>query len=142
MTFSWELAVATGSAFFAGIGLLLNWKAIHENNKTRQLQLLNDCFKSIKETELLLYKEYKDKDKQTKKEWDSLHFNSVEQFAFLVNEKFIKNKKLIGFFDDAIIMWYEQLFVKHYEEKEINDDKLFPEFKKLYYGIKSKSLKN
>ena len=81
------LIVAVISALFAGIGLILNWLALKENNKTRQIQLLNDVFKSIKETEFTLYKEYKGKNKETMKEWDSLLFNSIEQFAFLVNEE-------------------------------------------------------
>lgn len=97
MTWDISLIVAVVSAVFAGIGLILNWLALRENNKTRQIQLLNDVFKSIKETELTLYKEYKNADQKTKREWDSLLFNSIEQFAFLVNEKFIKDKKIAGF---------------------------------------------
>ena len=89
MTWDVPLIVAVISALFAGIGLILNWLALRENNKTRQLQLLNDSFKSIKETEITLYKEYKNADQKTKREWDSLLFNSIEQFAFLVNEKLI-----------------------------------------------------
>lgn len=137
---SWETStiVAILSAIFAGIGLILNWFALRENNVTRQIQLLNDSFRSIKETEMTLYKEYKNADQKTKKEWDSLLFNSIEQFAFLVNEKFIKNKKISGFFDDAIVMWYEQIFLKHYSDEEVNNPKNYPEFKKLYHSIKLK----
>src|SRR3989339_1683524 len=36
------LIVAIISALFAGVGLILNWLALRENNQTRQLQLLND----------------------------------------------------------------------------------------------------
>ena len=135
------LIVAIISALFAGVGLILNWLALRENNQTRQLQLLNDSFKSIKETEITLYKEYKNADQKTKREWDSLLFNSIEQFAFLVNEKFIKNKKMAGFFDDAVVMWYEQIFLKHYSEEEVNNPKNYQEFKKLYHSIKLKQQK-
>ena len=135
------LIVAIISALFASIGLILNWLALRENNKTRQIQLLNDVFKSIKETEFTLYKEYKGKDKETMKEWDSLLFNSIEQFAFLVNEKFIKDKKIAGFFDDAVVMWYEQIFLKHYSQEEVNNLKNYQEFKKLYHTIKLKQQK-
>ena len=136
MTWEISLIVAIISATFAGVGLILNWLALRENNRTRQLQLLNDVFKSIKETELTLYDKYKNSDDKTKREWDSLLFNSVEQFAFLVNEKFIKNKKISSFFDEAVVMWYEQIFLKHYLEEERNNPKLYPEFKKLYHTIK------
>jgi len=135
------LIVAIISALFASIGLILNWLALRENNKTRQIQLLNDVFKSIKETEFTLYKEYKGKDKETMKEWDSLLFNSIEQFAFLVNEKFIKDKKIAGFFDDAVVRWYEQIFLKHYSEEEVNNPKNYQEFKKLYHSVKLKQQK-
>src|SRR3989338_3849994 len=135
------LIVAIISALFAGVGLILNWLALRENNQTRQLQLLNDSFKSIKETEITLYKEYKNADQKTKREWDSLLFNSIEQFAFLVNERYIKDKKISGFFDDAVVMWYEQIFLKHYSEEEVNNSKNYPEFKKLYHSIKLKQQK-
>jgi len=138
MTWDIPLIIAIVSALFAGIGLILNWLALKENNLTRQIQLLNDSFKSIKETEITLYKEYKNADQKTKREWDSLLFNSIEQFAFLVNERFIKNKKISGFFDDAVVMWYEQIFLKHYSKEEVNNIKNYPEFKKLYHTIKLK----
>ena len=141
MTWDVPLIVAIISALFASIGLILNWLALRENNKTRQIQLLNDVFKSIKETEFTLYKEYKGKDKETMKEWDSLLFNSIEQFAFLVNEKFIKDKKIAGFFDDAVVRWCEQIFLKHYSEEEENNPKNYQEFKKLYHSIKLKQQK-
>ena len=137
---NWDipLIIAIVSALFAGIGLILNWLALKENNVTRQIQLLNDSFKCIKETEVTLYKEYKNADQKTKKEWDSLLFNSIEQFAFLVNEKFIKDKKISGFFDDAVVIWYKQIFLKHYSDEEVNNLKNYPEFKKLYHSIKLK----
>lgn len=130
---------AGGSAFAAFIGLILNWWALRENNTTRQLQLLRDSFKSIKETETKLYENYKNADEETKKEWDSLLFNSIEYFAFLVNEKFIKNEKISGFFNDAVVGWYERIFLIHYKNREeLNNPKIYPEFKKLYGSIKSK----
>jgi hypothetical protein len=138
MNWDLPLIIALISAIFAGVGLILNWLALRENNITRQIQLLNDSFKSIKETEVMLYTEYKNSDQKTKREWDSLLFNSIEQFAFLVNEKFIKNSKISGFFDDAVVMWYEQIFIEHYSKEEVNNPKNYPEFKKLYHKIKLK----
>ncbi|MCC7574345.1 hypothetical protein KO361_02035 [Candidatus Woesearchaeota archaeon] len=138
MNWDLPLIIALISAIFAGVGLILNWLALRENNITRQIQLLNDSFKSIKETEVMLYKEYKNANQKAKREWDSLLFNSIEQFAFLVNEKFIKNSKISGFFDDAVVMWYEQIFIEHYSKEEVNNPKNYPEFKKLYHKIKLK----
>lgn len=133
MTWNYTVIAAVISAIFAGVGLFLNYLALRENNTTRQLQLLNDSFKDIKDTEKLLYTDYKNKDK---KEWDSLFFNSVEYFSFLVNENFIKNDKIASFYDDAIIMWYEEIFKKHYTKKERDKPNVFPEFKQFYHRIK------
>lgn len=138
MNWDYPLIIATLSAIFAGIGLILNWLALRENNKTRQVQLFNEVFNSIIEKEKLLYDKYKNADKKTQKEWDSLFFNSIERLSFLVNKGFIKDKKIIKFFEDAVIMWYEELFKKHYDKAKIEDSKVFPEFKELYHNIKSK----
>ncbi|MDD2665419.1 MAG: hypothetical protein PHD13_01365 [Methanocellales archaeon] len=137
---SWDISLiaVVFASSVAGLGLILNGIALIENSKTRQLQLLNEVFRSIKETELELYKDYKNKDQETKREWDSLLFNSIEEYAFFVNERFIKNKKISGFFDDAVVKWYEQIYLEHYSKEEIEDPKNFPEFKKLYKSIKSK----
>jgi hypothetical protein len=96
--------------FLTGIALLLNWQSLKENNKAREIQLLTNTFNAINEIEGKLYTEYKGKDK---KEWDSLLFNSIEYFAFLINNRFISNYKMRSFFDDVIIIWYENIFLKH-----------------------------
>lgn len=131
-----SVSISIVTALGLGVGLFLNWLAIKENNKTRQLKLLNDSFNSIKENKLILYKNLEGKDEKTKRMWYSLHFNSVELFAFLVNEKFIEHKKLVGFFSNAIVIWYEDVFTKIYTQEQIKDNSLYPEFKKLYHVIK------
>lgn len=133
-----SLIIAALSAGFAGFCLILNYQSIRENNTTRQIQLLNNMFKDIQENAKILFKDYKNADLENRKKWDSLLFNSIELFAFLVNEKFIKDKKISGFFDDAIVMWYEEIFLKHYSKEDIGSSKIFPEFKKLYHTIKLK----
>jgi hypothetical protein len=131
-------AFAGISALAAAIGLVLNFISLRKNTQTREVQLLNDSFNKIIEIEKTLYKDYKGKPKEVQKEWDSLLFNSIELFSFYVNEKFIKNKKVISFFDDAIVKWYEEIFLKHSSKEEIKNKKYYPEFKKLYKNIKSK----
>src|SRR3989344_5109186 len=101
------------SATFAGLGLILNYLAIKENNKTRQTQYMSEIFDKIQSHERLLYTDYKNANKKEIEEWDSLFFNSIEYFAFLINENYIKDEKIINFFGDAIINWYENIFVKH-----------------------------
>lgn len=125
------------SALIAGVGLILNFLGLRKNTETREIQLLDNSFNRIIEIEKTLYKDYKGKDKETRKEWDSLLFNSIEIFSFYINKNFIKNKHVVEFFDDAIIQWYEEIFLKHYSKEEIGDLAHFPEFKKLYKKIKS-----
>ena len=122
--------------FLAAIGLFLNWKSVQENTKAREIQTLSDSFKGIQEIIKDLYVNYKTKSEAEKKEWDSLLFNSIEYFAFLVNNKFINDRKLTSFFDEAIVMWYEEIFLKRHDKLVVNDRKQYPEFKKLYHIIK------
>jgi hypothetical protein len=39
--------------------------------------------------------------------WDNRLFNWLEWFSYLVNEKQIKNKKLIRYFEDVIKGYYD-----------------------------------
>lgn len=132
--------IATISAIIAAIGLWLTKKALEQNTKTRELQLLDSAFKEIKSVEIKLYDNYKNSDEKTKKEWDSLLFNSIEYFSMLVNNKYISDKKMIHFFDEAIVEWYEQIFVKRHTQDEKQDPKVYPEMKMLYHRIKLKRI--
>ena len=132
-----SLIVATLSAGCAAGSLIFNYLLIHESSKTRQLQLFENIFLEIKNTERLLYDKYKKLDSNAKKEWDSLFFNTLEFFAFLINKKYLEDKKIIGFFDDAIVDWYERIFME-YHKKDLDDPKIYPELKKLYKCIKDR----
>jgi len=128
------------SAICAVFSITLTLLVIKENSKTRQLQLFNDVFKSIKETEAAL-KNYKNSNEEEKKEWDSLLFNTIEYFSFLINNSIIDDKRMVHFFSDAIIRWYEDIFLKHYSKKEIKNLDVFPEFRKLYSCLKTEEIK-
>ena len=65
----------------------------------------------------------------------SRFFNTLEWFSFIVNKNYVKDKKMIAFFKDAVIEWYEHLFLK-YMPRAISDPKEFPEFKTLYRKFK------
>ncbi|MDD3421657.1 MAG: hypothetical protein PHS47_05105, partial [Methanocellales archaeon] len=66
-------------------------------------------------------------------------FNSIEKLAFFINEGFIKNEKIASYFRDAdaIVIWYEKLYLEQFSPEEINDPKNFSEFKKLYQSCQS-----
>ena len=67
-----------------------------------------------------------------------LIFNTLEWLSFLVNSRKIKDDEIIGFFKDAIIEWYEKIFLEEYyiTKEQVNDSNEYKEFKKLYKRLK------
>jgi len=92
----------------------------------------NGIMKELRELEKTYYESYEDASDEKKLRWDSLFFNAIEWFSFLVNEKRINDKKIINFFKPSIVQWYENLFLNHMSEEIIENDEYFFEFKKLY----------
>jgi len=137
---SLDTMVASISAALAGIGLILAWWGLRAETKVRQLQILDNTLNNINQTVQLLYDKYEAESEDKKKQWDSQLFNQIEYFSFLVNNKFLKDKRLIEFFKDAIIMWYEEIFLKHYPKDQIENTRLYPEMKILYKRFKSRGL--
>ena len=131
-----SLIIVLSSAITAVWALGANIWATKENTKTRQLQLLENTFSSIQGAERLLYEKYKKSDPNAKKEWDSLFFNKLNFFAFLVTKKHIDNN-LSKFFDDAIVDWYERIFMEYHKE-DIDNPEIYPYLKELYESIKAK----
>jgi hypothetical protein len=131
-----SILVPTLSAIFAAIALILNAIAIKESKRTRELQTFYDIFKDLINLEERQRQYYETED--GKKAWNSLFFNTLEFFSFLLNERFLKDPKVLVFFEDAIRGFYEQVFLKHIPVEKQRDDKVYPEFKKLYRRIREK----
>lgn len=129
----WMLLVATGSTIAASIALFLNWKAIRETRKTRELQIFNSIFQEL----IRLEQNQREYRPEEKKAWDSLFFNTLEYFSFLLNKKYLSDQRILSFFDEAIMAWYEQIFLKHATTKEQEAKNVYPELKKLYKELKS-----
>lgn len=119
--------IATAIALFFTIGSFLRIR------KTEEIRLAESVFKDIR----ALQKDLSDinavtgDDIRRKNSWRSQFFNTLEWLSFLINEKKIKDKKVINFYQPAIIEWYEKVFEKHMGDA-VHDPKEFPEFKKLY----------
>jgi len=64
-------------------------------------------------------------------------FNDIEWLCFLINEKFISDKKILKQLEPTLIDYYENTFPK-YVSKDEKDSKRYPEFTKLYQAIKQK----
>ena len=106
-----------------------------------ELDIINEFFNRIRADEILFYTKYKVQDEEARQEWDEIHFNDIEFFCFLVNEGYVKDKKLISFFDGAIIKWYEKLYVEHFSKEERNNPEHYKEFNKHYNTIKKNIVK-
>lgn len=117
------------------IGLFFTASSWSRDRKSRELQIAENRFKELQSLSREYYDKYNDMNEDKKKNWDDLFFNSLEWFAFLINEKRIE-KKIIAFFDDAIISYYEDIFVKVMPQNVIVDENQYEELKKLYKKLK------
>ena len=70
-----------------------------------------------------------------RKQWVCRMFNDIEWLSFLINEKFISDKKILRQLEPTLIDHYENTFLK-YVSKDEKDSKRHPEFTKLYQAIK------
>ena len=71
----------------------------------------------------------------SRKQWVYRIFNDIEWLCFLINEKFISDRKIRKQFEPTLIEYYENMFLK-YMSKDERDSKRYPEFTKLYQAIK------
>jgi hypothetical protein len=65
-------------------------------------------------------------------------FNDIEWLCFLINEKFISDKKILRQLEPTLIGYYEDASLK-YVSKDEKVAKRYPEFIKLYQAIKQQS---
>ena len=71
----------------------------------------------------------------SRKKWAYRMFNDIEWLCFLINEKFISDKKILRQLEPTLIGYYEESFLK-YVSKDEKVAKRYPEFVKLYQAIK------
>ncbi|MGA7602774.1 MAG: hypothetical protein WCE33_06785 [Nitrososphaeraceae archaeon] len=74
----------------------------------------------------------------SRKQWAYRMFNDIEWLCFLINEKFISDKKILRQLEPTLIGYYEETFLK-YVSKDEKVAKRYPEFIKLYQAIKQRS---
>ena len=70
----------------------------------------------------------------SRKQWVYRIFNDIDWLCFLINEKFISDKKILKHLEPTLIEYYENTFTKYVSKEK--DSKLYPEFTKLYQAIK------
>jgi hypothetical protein len=126
--------IAIISAAISVLSLIISSYALGESRKTRDMQHFYNIFKDILALEEN-QKEYIGKGEQ--EAWNSLFFNTLEYFCFLINEKLLPERPR-RFFEDAIIQWYENIFVKQMSKEKQENPKKYPELKALYIQLKKK----
>jgi hypothetical protein len=71
----------------------------------------------------------------SRKQWVYRMLNDIEWLCFLINEKFISDRKILKQLEPTLIDYYEDKFLKNISKDE-KDSKRYPEFTKLYQAIK------
>jgi hypothetical protein len=127
------------AAIIATLGLFFTAYVFLKDEKTKQLQIAENIFKDLRDLENQYYEKYYQENEYKKKNWSSIFFNTIEWFSFLINHGKLNDKEMIGFFKEAIISYYEDIFCKIYDFKSINDNTQFAEFKQLYKKLKGTS---
>ena len=74
----------------------------------------------------------------SRKKWVYRMLNDIEWLCFLINEKFISDKKILRQLEPTLIGYYEDTFLM-YASKDERVAKRYPEFIKLYQAIRQQS---
>ncbi|MCX6842451.1 MAG: hypothetical protein NTX53_09250 [candidate division WOR-3 bacterium] len=122
---------AVASALSATVGLLLTAKALRANTIQRNLDLFVKYYQRVVDAA----------DRMTQagdpKEHRRLVFGlgvELEGFAFLVNNGYLNDRKMIDFWKPTLLGWHEELFPPRIPDW--SDPKNYVEFKKLCRSLK------
>ena len=131
--------VAAGAAVVAAIVAVVAaafaYLQLRESSRATQLQVFDATFTKLRALEDDFYTKNPKSDSAAERQWCSGFFNTLEYMCFLVNEGFIPPKPFISFYRDAIIQWYDNIFIKKADDEQQDDPQRFPELKKLYKQI-------
>ncbi|MCX5732755.1 MAG: hypothetical protein NTW68_00320 [candidate division NC10 bacterium] len=133
---------AAASATMAAAALLVNARSVRQGRLTREIsQMFYDL--RAQERDLLELKASaaagENANIQAKVEaWSATLFQTMEYLAFLHKE--IQNKRLLQYFEDCVMTWYEQVFLPLAPERDRTDPKQYREFKALYDQLKAERL--
>lgn len=68
--------------------------------------------------------------------WDQSYFNQLDWLCLLIRKKEIKADFLKKYFAPSIVKDYEDIFLKHASQKDIEDPKTYENFKEVYEKLK------
>ena len=167
LNFDQEIIVAASAVIVALVALCVAlWQAYLQREAIR-LEIFENAFRDIRDRESVFTERYMvplaDLDARLHQEQDDIQaakdsqaipgrihslsgvrhvtafelFNTIEYLAFLINNRFVGDRRLENFFRGAFVYWYEELFQKHDSEAE-QDPMQYDEFKKLYKKLKGR----
>jgi hypothetical protein len=118
------------------LGIVVAAWTLRQKQEIQQVQLLDSTFQKINQLETEFYRAKRDgASPDDVMQWRSLFLNSLEFFAFLVNNKHLSSRFAI-FFTPAVKHWYDTIFVPLQTPHEKNDFESYRELRKLYREIK------
>jgi len=132
----------------AGIGLYFTARALSHQQSTDQIKLAEGVFRDLRALE----KEQSDINTEITRmsttdfhfidgnrlraDWRSRFFNTLEWLSFLINERKVEDRKVVNYFKEGIIDWYDKIFLEQASDAEKTSPKQWPELKKLYKVLK------
>jgi len=102
------------------------------NSKQRKFQKFHDVTQRLLDVGISL-KDYRKEDLLL---WDNDVLNQAEYISYLVNRGKINFAFLAGFWDKALIDYFDFILKSERHEKELRDKTKYPEFKKLYNRLR------
>jgi len=132
-----QVLVPTATAFAAVIALFLNWRAIKNNTKTRELDIFYKVFQHIQDLQDKYYRDYAQLSQDKQRDWLSIFFNALECIAFLIRREHIRGD-FMEFYKKSFITSYEDIFLRHASERDKEDPENFKEMKAFYNDLKKK----
>ena len=121
------------------IALFYTIVTFQRSKRIDQIASLGDVMKELRDVDRELAKipsgpQYD----EVRSPWYARMFHSLEWLSFMINEKIMSDKKLVEFIKPMIISYYDDTFLKSASVIE-RDSENYPQFKKLYQAVKSKS---
>jgi hypothetical protein len=122
--------IQTISAVIYAAALFFTIVTFRRTKRLDQITLANNIFSELRNLDLELAKiPSGSQSDDTRSQWYSRIFNSVNWLSFVVNEKVISDRKMVEHIKPVIARYYEDMFLKNASVDE-RDSKSYQEFKK------------
>ena len=124
----WAPAV---SAFAAFVALIFNGVQLSRNTTKIELDTFDRIHSKIIDIERRLSNFNPETTTQeTVAHWRGDLLNAMEYAAFLFNHEYIQDKRLLKYWADCFIVWYEKFFLSYATQADLSTPTLFNELKK------------